>query len=602
MILASVRASALGIVAACVAVALFAALSGFVLSERRLSEVVRTAVTQNELDYAARTDEDFFTECAVLEMQHLRRGGIFLGAFDTRFLMRPGEHSCDSLRKMMLGSAEEKASLPAAVSYYNYPFGSRHLEAFVLSVLDYGPATLLYRVLSYGSLALLLVVMLRRASATAIVLAPISLLLICAFSLHRFGGNLAHAPGYFVGFIALAVFVGTPRWFHNVAARLGFAGALGVAAAYFDLLNGVIVTLLALTILLNHFFYVTAGRERRGYLLTAATQGVAIFACFLSACLAVTASRLGLLWLNGVDVSAFVGNLLGRTGSDVGKPEAVDLLVNLEALFDVRYQLTPGGAGVANWIFLAGIAGWIFVGLAGLATLAYRRALRMPALVDVLVLAAVSIGILIWYWSFAAHTYVHILFMVRLLAIPLACGLAAALLAVHDARRDRLPVGALLAALCIALPLSALILHKRWTNGTAPSEAQARFVDARADLVSCIQFGLSPDGQPDGVIEIRFRKTTPPLSYLGLRAGDQAHIQLIRRDPIGVYHTGYLNNILGIAREPGGILLNARIGTFSFAAGGEQRVYAHFCRDGDDKPDSTYELKIDGVALPIAPP
>lgn len=276
--------------------------------------------------------------------------------------------------------------------------------------------------------------------------------------------------------------------------------------------------------------------------------------------------------------------------------------MNLERLFSVRYQLTPGGAAVANWVFLAGIAAWIFVGLIGLATLLYRRALRMPALVDVLVLAAVSVGILLWYWRFAAHTYVHALFMVRLLAIPLACGLAAALLAIHEARRDRLPVSAVLLSLCVALPLSALILHKRWTDGTAPSEVHARFVDARADLVSCSQLGLRPDGQPDGVVEIRFRKTTPPLSYLGLKAGDQAHIQLIRRDPIGVYHTGFFNNILGIAREPGGALLNARTGTFGFTAGGEQHVYAHFCRDGHDTAGSKYELKVDGIAAPIVRP
>ena len=117
---------------------------------------------------------------------------------------------------------------------------------------------MLYRALSYGSVALLFAAMLWRSPATAILLAPIPLFLIGAFALHRFGGNLAHAPGYFVGFAALAIFVALPRLFDTAARRLGFAGALGVLAAYFDLLNGVIVTLLALTILLNHFFYIAS--------------------------------------------------------------------------------------------------------------------------------------------------------------------------------------------------------------------------------------------------------------------------------------------------------------------------------------------------------
>lgn len=596
MILASVRASALGIAAACVAVALFGVLSGFALTDARLVEVIRNAFANGELAYADRTHEDFFSECALLEMQQLRRRDSLLSAFDTKLLDGPGDHPCDWLRAVTLGSAEQKAALPAAASYINYPFGSRHLEAFVLSVIDYGPATQLYRALSYGSVAVLFLAMLWRAPATASVLGPIPLLLIGGFALHRFGGNLAHAPGYFCGFLAFAVFVGMPRWFHGAARRLAFAGVLGVLAAYFDLLNGVIVTLLALTILLNHFFYLGGERDQPDYILKAASQACAIFGCFLAAYIAVTLGRLGLLWLNGVDISVFMARLLARTQSDIGIRLTFGL--NLETLFAARFQLTPGGADPASWVFVAGIAGWMFVALIGLATLALRRRLQTPALVDVLVLAAVSLGVLAWYRTFTAHTYVHALFMVRLLAIPLSCGIVAALLAIREARADALPLGVLPAALCVALPLAALVLHKRWTIGTA---VEAHFVDTRADLVSCGRLGLRPDGEPDGIIAIRFRRTPPPLAYLGFRSSGETHVQLVRRDPLGVYHTGHMYGILGMADEPGGPLLNRPDGGFAFAGSGERILYAHFCRDGPDRPGSTYELRTDGVRVPISP-
>jgi hypothetical protein len=593
-VLASLRASALGIAAACAVATVFAILSGFALSEQRLAEVVRTAFTKDEFAYATRPHEDFFGECALLAMQHLRRKDIAPGAFDTKFLMRPGEHPCDSLRTMVLGSAEEKASLPAPVSYFNYPFGSRHLEAFALSVFDYASAARLYLILSYASLLLLLLIMILRAPATAVVLAPIPVALIGAFAVHRFGGNLAHAPGYFFGFVALAVFVGQRR-FHSVPARFAFAGALGVLAAYFDLLVGVIVTLLALTILLNHFYYVATGRDAPGYAVKAASQACALFGIFLIAYVTVTLGRLGILHLMGVDVSAFTRGLAFRTGSDIGIP--VTLAMTLDMLFAVRSQLTPGGAGATNWVFLGGLAGWIVVGLIGVAALLSQRSLRIPTLVDVSALAVASLGIFAWYWLFVAHTYVHAQFMVRLLALPLACGLAAALIAVRDARRDRLPSAVLLICVFAAVPLAALTLHKRWNLATA---VEARFVDAVADRVSCGPLGLRADGRPDGVIEIRFQRTTPPLSYAGLRPDSPAYIQLVRFDPVSAYHTGPTHNIVGIASEAGGALLNTDKGAFVMAARA-QRAYAHFCDESRDRRDRSYELKVDGVRVPIVP-
>ncbi|MGB9366376.1 MAG: hypothetical protein WCE79_10220 [Xanthobacteraceae bacterium] len=590
----NVRAGLIGIAIACAAVALFAVLSGFTLSDARIAEVAKTAFAKNELAYAE-LREDFFTECALLQMQALRQPGVFWNALDTRFVMPPDAHPCDTLRVLALGTVEQKASLPASVSYFNYPFGSRHLQAFVLSVLNYAPATMLYRALSYGSVALLFATMLWRSPATAILLAPIPLFLIGAFALHRFGGNLSHAPGYFVGFAALAIFVALPHVFDAAAARrLGFAGAVGVIAAYFDLLNGVIVTLLALTILLNHFFYVAAERHRPDYLFKAASEALAILACFLAAFWFVTFGRLGLLWLNGVDITRFTANLAVRTAQDIGIP--LTFRQNLETLFAIRSQLTPDGAGTANWVFLAGIAGWIFAGLAGLAVLVLRRGLRIPALVDVLVLAAVSLGVLAWYRCFTGHTFVHAAFMVRLLAIPLACGLAAALLTARE-ERDRLPAFVVPGAACLALGLAALLLHSRWIVGTATA---ARFIEAPADLVSCGPLGLKPDGRADGVVEIDFEKVTPPLASLGLKVTRDTAVQLTRRSPDAAYHTGAFHNIVGIAMEAGGSLRNRPDGGFRFAGGTEPRIFAHFCREGAE-PRSRYELIVDGVRTPILP-
>jgi len=591
---ANVRAGLFGIAAACGGVALFATLSSFALSDARIADVVKTAFSQGDLAYATRVREDFFTECALLSMQKLRQGSAFWSALDTRFILRMDEHPCDTLRTLVLGAAEEKASVRAAVSYFNYPFGSRHLEAFVLSALDYGPATTFYRALSYGSIVLLFATMLWQSPSTALLLCPIPLLLIGAFATHRFGANLAHAPGYFLGFAALALFVASPSALRDPSRRLGFAGALGVLAAYFDLLNGVIVTLLALTILLNHFFYVASRREHTNSLRKTAGEAVAIFVCFIAAYVVVTLARLGLLWLHGVDVSRFTNNLAVRTGKDIGIP--VTFREALERLFAMRSQLSLGGASIANWIFLAGIAGWIFAALSGLAPWVVRRRPAIPATADALLLAAVSIGVFAWYRCFVAHAFVHAAFMVRLLAIPLACGVTAALLATVQARRDQLPSATVPALICVALAAAALLLHSRWVVGTATA---ARFVDASADRVSCGRLGLKPDGQPDGVLEVSFEPITPPLSRLGLKISRDTLVQLGRRDPDAAYHTGAFLNVIGIGSEPGDSLRNNPQGGFRFAYRTEPRIFAHFCREGEG-PRSRYELVVDSVTIPLS--
>jgi hypothetical protein len=144
-------------------------------------------------------------------------------------------------------------------------------------------------------------------------------------------------------------------------------------------------------------------------------------------------------------------------------------------------------------------------------------------------------------------------------------------------------------------------MHDLWPVGLAPSAIEARFVDTPADLVGCAPLGSTPDGQPDRVVEIRIEKGRPPLAYFGMRSEGLVDFQVLRREPVGVYETGSANRILGMAETPGGALLNRPDGSMSISLGGEQRVYAHFCRDGNDEPGSVYELKVDGTSTPIAP-
>src|SRR5438270_10946889 len=94
----AVASSAFGISAALLLVALFSVLSGFFLSHERLVHVARTALERGELPHTTRTNEDFFTECATLEMQYLRPSSLALNIADTRLVMpENGIHPCQML-------------------------------------------------------------------------------------------------------------------------------------------------------------------------------------------------------------------------------------------------------------------------------------------------------------------------------------------------------------------------------------------------------------------------------------------------------------------------------------------------------------------------
>jgi len=78
------------------------------------------------------------------------------------------------------------------------------------------------------------------------------------------------------------------------------------------------------------------------------------------------------------------------------------------------------------------------------------------------------------------------------------------------------------------------------------------------------------------------------------------NILLVRRDPDAGYHTGATHNVLGIATEPGGPLLNRPDGHFRFTAGTVPHIFGHLCGEGG-QPGSRYELVVDGVVIPILP-
>jgi hypothetical protein len=386
-----------------------AALGSLSLSHERLVEVLKEAVAADEF-----VSEENFTECSLVQMQFSRHPALVDDMLRSVWMLpqqMQRDHPCNTLARINSG---ETAELPPAVDYLNYPFGARYLLAAELSLLSFHRVRIATRILSYGSVLALALAVLWRDRRSGLVLLPAMAALLLAFGLHRFGNNVAHGPAYFVGFAILAVMVALPRtWMAPLGNRLAVFAALGALTGFFDLLIGSIPALLSLAIVLNHFVWKESGSWR-----SAIINAVAVAAAFSFGCIALIALRMSYLSLNdGVGWQVFfsgtAGHISGYTVFDV-----------FLALWDYRYELTPGGA----------VPGGIFLGLCAAAWICAVALLmrRREAALDVFVLACSALGVLAWCAILRRHTAYHAWFTVRLLTLPAAYGVSALLIVLQS--------------------------------------------------------------------------------------------------------------------------------------------------------------------------
>lgn len=258
-VLGAARAIAKGFAAGLAIILVLTVLSGLLMTRGRAVEVARDALQSDSVAHPfSYMDEDYFTECALLMMLTARADSVARNVIESwppREALTFG-HPCETLRRYVAGEIRYSATPP----YVNYWFGSRHLEAVVLRVLGFEQAQTLYRLLSYGAVLILALASWRSDRRSALVLIPLFVSMLLGFGLHLNGHLLAHAPGYFIAFFLLAVLVLRRRCFEAFERRLSFFAFLAVVMSFFDILTGLLLAVLSLSLVVNHFFY---SRDRK---------------------------------------------------------------------------------------------------------------------------------------------------------------------------------------------------------------------------------------------------------------------------------------------------------------------------------------------------
>ena len=597
-----------GIALTIFALGAFGLIANSTLSHERLVHVVKKAFADGELALAERPDEDFFTECALLTMLYYRQDGL-RDLVDTRFAFSESIDPCGVLR-VVVHEEPRDPSIKGPYSYLNYPWGSRQLEALILSVLEYSAAKTFYRILSYASIAFLLLGAWRNSRRTALLIVPLGAFLIFGFELTTFGANPGHAPGYFVGFFALGIFLAAREWFKKPFRRFVFFGVLGTLIAYFDVLTGSLQAILSLAVIFNHFFYLADGRDARGYWIRATKQAFAIVGCFALAYVTLTVIRMAAVNLYQTGGHYDVGHLLKYMKPGYGVPRTGVTLRDLFIeLWLARFRLT-GDALTSTWLMYTALVAWIvgFIGIA--AVLLKRRIIPRELATDLLIILLAGGGIVFWFVVFQGHTFTHVSFMVRLVALPAAYGFMVAILVAQSfwARWNTTAILLTSGTVILSFLLAARVLHSVWDAGTLPQIVSARFSQENSDRVNCAVLGRQSDGVPDGLIELVLRpnRLTPPLTLLGLREhAPPLYFYLQRFDPGAIYETGSNVFFLGISATPDGELLNRVDGSFighDSSGRFRERLWVHFCRWHGETPESLYEIRTTLQRFPIPRP
>lgn len=366
-------------------------------------EAVQAHVAASEKDMGAFRRADTFTECLVLGAALIKEESLAHGLLDfKKFASDP----CDGLNAALRGAP------PPNESYMRYWNGSVVLARFVFAALDYMAAYGLYLFLSAFALGFWGYALFKNGVPKQMAgLIPFSLLWFGGFVFY--GGNMAHAPAFFMPFLVLAGFTLWARWWERPESRITVAAALGVVTLYFDMLFGAIpfiLTALLLTTLLcdkeNNL------RKTMSYTLVFLAAGSLTFALKI----------FSLSALKGFDVVwADITNQLSlRMGAALAGGEKVSYA---SLLFE---QLPKAAEKIYGHPFLLlALMGGAFLSL--LLAVWRMRFCALPLLLAVMVVP-------LWYALFMNHSWVHSGFACRLLVWPILLGFLALALARENPR------------------------------------------------------------------------------------------------------------------------------------------------------------------------
>ena len=110
----------------------------------------------------------------------------------------------------------------------------------------------------------------------------------------------------------------------------------------------------------------------------------------------------------------------------------------------------------------------------------------------------------------------------------------------------------------------------------------------KLDRVGCGVSALGPDGADDNVFTVDLDLTTYGQTYRAI-----VHIDLVRKNPLGVNRTSDQNFVLGVSREKNTPLLNNAVGSVDIPITADKsRFWLFACDDNHGQTSTKYTIQI----------
>lgn len=362
------------------------------------------------LDRDAKRGANTYNECIILQMAINDAGGTMQKAFLPRiYRLDANFHGgCAALQQIVVGTADYGKLYQRTYSEYSHgyvPVGSILTRAAGVSGMR-----IILKASVYAALLFLAAIAIWASGRTAFLGASVAITGATIWALRYYGQNISYAPGDASIMLGLAVLIWARRKLSNVSYLAAASATYGAVLIYFDFLTGQTPTGAGLLFATVYALRRDAGdSERRAWVLATA----ALAAMATGALLTVVLKQL-IVWsfAGSEGLSHFVNNAASYSGFVQSSESGFALYIHaFREAYQYLFVLTPR----VRLLKIALAVTWL---------IAFAYSVRHRKMTDLGAFAFAALAAPAWIALAPSHFVQEPAFMVRILIVPIAIGLA----------------------------------------------------------------------------------------------------------------------------------------------------------------------------------
>jgi hypothetical protein len=362
------------------------------------------------LDHDPKRGANTYNECLILQMAINDAGGASQKAFLPRvYLLDANLHGgCAALQQIAMGTAEY-GKLKQHI-YSEYWHGYVPVASILAPTAGVSGMRIILKASVYAALLFLAAIAVRAGGRTAFLGASVGITGAAVWALPYYGQSISYAPGDASIILGLAALISFGRKMSNVPYLAAACSTYGAILTYFDFLTGQIPTGAGLLFATVYALGRDAGvSTRRAWCLASAALAAMAAGVFLTIVL-----KQAIVWslAGSQGLSHFANNAAFYSGLERASEGGFPLYVHaFREVFHYLFVLTPR----VRLLIIASIVTWL---------VAVSFSARQHRMSDFAAFAFAALAVPAWIAIMPRHTIQEAAFMVRIMIVPIALGIA----------------------------------------------------------------------------------------------------------------------------------------------------------------------------------